>query len=243
VAECEQGCTQAAVVLVPCADTGRAGCRIVRRAVELVAADTPDILVATPEQCRQSAKAFIVAVDGSSACQAMGDLRQVGVKPAQTVSGPALLAASGLLKPGVNPQEHLEELAQAVAAGIRESLAEVLEDARVRREYRDQMAPVLERFHGIWSKLDALPEPTGPAAPAEAQKAELLGRRARNLFVKFDEFLPPAEWSQPHDLFQDALLCIAYATEGWAKGDRNRWEVHMEKARAQIRPLLRRLEG
>ncbi len=98
--DCEQCCSEAAVVLVPCADTGRAGCRIVRHAVELVAADTADIVVATPEECRASAKSFIVAVDGSSACQAMGELRQVGVKPAQTVSAPAFLAAAGLLKPG-----------------------------------------------------------------------------------------------------------------------------------------------
>ncbi len=192
MAQCdEQCCSQAAVVLVPCADTGRAGCRIVRRAVELVAAEAPDIVVATPEECRQSAKAFIVAVDGSSACQALGELRQMGVKPAQTVSGPALLAAAGLLKPGINPQEHIEELAQALAVGIRESLAEVLEEARVRREYREQMAPILDRFRGIWDKLEALPEPNGPAAPAQAKQVELLGRRARNLFVKFDEFLPP----------------------------------------------------
>jgi hypothetical protein len=230
-------------LLVPCADSGRAGCRIVRRAVEMIAAEVPEVVVATPEECRYNAKAFIVAVDSSSACQAMGELRQVGVKPSQTVSAPAILAAAGLLKPGVNPQEHLEELAQALAAGIRESLAEVLEEARRRRAYIEQMMPIVERFRAIWDRLSALPEPNGVVEHAEAQKVELLGKRARNLFTKLDEFVPPAEWSQPHDLFQDALLCIAYATEGWAAGDHDRWEQNMEKARTQIRPLLRRLEG
>ncbi len=232
-----------AVILVPCAHTGRAGCRIVRRAVELVTGETPEIAVATPEECQYNAKAFIVAVDGSSACEAMGALRQLGVKPAQAVSAPAVLAAAGLLRRGGKPQNRIEELAQALAAHLRESLEKVLEEARLRREYRAQMAPLMDRFRGIWEKLEALPEPNGAVTPADAQKVELLGRRARNLFVKFDEFLPPAEWSQPHDLFQDALLCIAYATEGWAAGDHARWEVHLEKARAQIRPLLRRLEG
>jgi hypothetical protein len=105
------------------------------------------------------------------------------------------------------------------------------------------MAPVVQRFQGIWGKVEALPPPNG--VPDERDKAavELLGKRARNLFVKFDEILPPAEWSEAHDLFQDALLCIAYATEGWAAGDAERWEHNLEKARVQIRPLLRRLEG
>jgi len=232
-----------AVILVPCAHTGRAGCRIVRRAVELVSGENPEIAVAAPEECRQSAKSFIVAVDGSSACEAIGELRQLGVKPAQVVSAPAVLAAKGLLRAGVKPQNRIEALAQALAESLRESLSAVLEEARVRREYRAQMAPIVERFQAIWGRLEGLPEPNGTVEHAEAQKVELLGRRARNLFVKFDEFLPPAEWSQPHDLFQDALLCIAYATEGWAAGDRERWAVHMEKARAQIRPLLRRLDG
>jgi hypothetical protein len=236
--------TAPAVILVPCAETERAGCRIVRRAVEIVAAKAPEeVTVATPEECRGHAKPFIVAVDGSSACQAMGGLREVGMKPAQVVSAPAVLAASGLLRPGVNPKEHVEELAQALAAGIRESLARVLEETRARRRYQQEMAPVMQRFRGLWEKLEALETPNGHADPAAASRVELLGRRARNLFTKFDEVVPPAEWSEPHDLFQDALLCIAYATEGWAHGDAGRWEQNMEKAKAQLRPLLRRLEG
>ncbi len=235
--------TGAAVLLVPCADSGRAGCEIVRRAVQLVAEESPEVAVATPEECRYSAKSFIVAVDGSTACQSMGALRQVGVKPAQVVSAPAVLAKSGLLKPGLDPRAHVEELAAALADGIRESLAAVLAEMRERRRYAEEMAPIISRFHGIWDKLTVLPTPNGAVDHAEAQKVELLGRRARNLFVKFDEFIPPADWSEPHDLFQDALLCIAYATEGWAAGDESRWEQNLEKARAQIRPLLRRLEG
>lgn len=231
------------IILVPCADSERAGCCIVRRAVEIVAAETPEVAVATPEECRHSAKSFIVAVDGSSVCQAMGSLREVGVKPAQVVSAPAVLAKSGLLQPGRDPKEHREELAQALAEGIRASLAKVLEETRERRRYQEEMAPILQRFHAIWDKLDALSAPNGHADAAAAQRVELLGRRARNLFVKFDEVVPPADWAEPHDLFQDALLCVAYATEGWAHGDADRWEQNLEKAKAQIRPLLRRVEG
>jgi hypothetical protein len=75
----------------------------------------------------------------------------------------------------------------------------------------------------------------------EAARVDLLGKRARNLFVRFDEIVPPSEWAQEHDLFQDALLCIAYACEGWVGGGGERWERNMEKARAQAGPLLRRL--
>lgn len=240
----EQTAPAPAVILVPCADSDRAGCRIVRRAVEIVVAEMPEeVAVATPEECRGRTKPFIVAVDGSTACQAMGGLREVGMKPAQVVSAPAVLAASGLLRPGLNPREHLEELAQALAAGIRASLAAVLEETRTRRRYQEEMASVLQRFHGIWDRLEALQAPNGHADGAAAQRVELLGRRARNLFTKFDEIVPPAEWAEPHDLFQDALLCVAYATEGWAHGDADRWEQNMEKAKAQLRPLLRRLEG
>jgi hypothetical protein len=233
-----------AVILVPCAESDRAGCRIVRRAVEIVAAEIPgEVAVATPEECRGRVKPFIVAVDGSTSCQAMARLREVGMRPAQVVSTPAVLAASGLLKPGLNPKEHLEELGQALAAGIRKSLAAVLEEMRDRRRYREEMAPIMQRFHGIWDKLEVLEAPNGHAEEAAVQRMELLGRRARNLFTKFDEIIPPTEWAEPHDLFQDALLCIAYATEGWAHGQADRWEQNMEKARTQLRPLLRRLEG
>lgn len=236
------GTPEPAVLLVPCAETERLGCRVVRRAVEIVAAETPEIAVETPETCRHSAKSFIVAVDGSSACQAIGQLRQLGVRPAQVVSAPAVLSASGILRTGIDPRGHVEELARALAVGIQRSLERAIEDIRERRKYREDMLPIIQRFQGIWTKIEALPPPNG--APHEKDRAavELLGKRARNLFVKFDEILPPTEWSEAHDLFQDALLCIAYATEGWAAGDAERWDHHLEKARVQIRPLLRRLE-
>lgn len=230
-----------AVLLVPCADGDRAGCRIVRYAVELVAAVTPEVMVVAPEECERGTKAFIVAVDASSSCQASADLRENGIRPAVIVDTPTVLAKAGVLTPEVDPRAHIEEFAGLVANAIRDSLAAVLEQARERRRYREEMAPIITRFDGLWQKLTALPEPNGVPDQETAAKVELLGRRARNLFVKFDEVVPPSEWAEPHDLFQDALLCIAYATEGWTTGDHNRWEVHLEKAKVQLQPLLRRL--
>jgi hypothetical protein len=136
---------------------------------------------------------------------------------------------------------HLEELAQVLAKAIRESLSGVLEQVRERQRYRQEMAPVMQRFQGMWSKVDSLPPPDGAASPEEATRVDLLGKRARNLFVRFDEIVPPSEWAEEHDLFQDALLCIAYACEGWVAGAGERWERNMEKARTQAGPLLRRL--
>lgn len=233
----------APVMLVPCAASDRLGCRIVRRAAELVASETPEVEMAAPEECERGTGAFVVAVDASHACQASADLRENAIRPTIVISAPAALARAGLLKAGGDPRERVEELARALADEIRRSLDQVLAEVRERRRYREEMAPVVQRFQGIWGKVEALPPPNG--VPDERDKAavELLGKRARNLFVKFDEILPPAEWSEAHDLFQDALLCIAYATEGWAAGDAERWEHNLEKARVQIRPLLRRLEG
>ena len=130
-----------------------------------------------------------------------------------------------------------------VAEAIRASLQEVLEEVRDRRRYREEMAAVIKRFQGIWGKVEALPPPNG--LPEEKAKAalDLLAKRSRNLFVRFDEVVPPSRWAEPHDLFQDALLCVAYACEGWTSGDADRWEQNLEKARVQIRPLLRRLEN
>lgn len=233
----------AAVVLVPCAESDRLGCRIVRRAAEIVASKTSEIALAAPEQCERGASAFIVAVDASHACQASADLRENAIKPSVVIAAPAALAKLGLLKPGSDPRERLEELARALADEILRSLAQVLEEMRERGRYRQEMAPVVQRFQGIWGKVEALPPPNGSPDEKDRAAVELLGKRARNLFVKFDEILPPTQWSEAHDLFQDALLCIAYATEGWAAGDTDRWDHHLEKARVQIRPLLRRLEG
>jgi len=231
-----------AVTLVPCADAGRAGCQIVRRAAELVGASTPAV-VRVAEECPRGTRSYVVALDSSSACRASDTLLGCGCRASAIISAPEVLARSGLLKPGLDVRAHTEELAQALAAAIRDSLVAVFAEAEARQRYREEMAPVMSRFQGIWEKLAALPSPNGAAEPAEGQKVELLGRRARNLFVKFDELMPPAEWSEPHDLFQDALLCIAYATEGWAAGDETRWEQNLEKAKAQIAPLRRRLEG
>ena len=232
-----------AVILVPCSDIGSAGCKIVRRAAELVAASTSVAEVREVEECSRIGKSFVVAIDASSSCQASAALRTYCCRPGAVVSAPAVLSKAGLVKPGVDVRARVEELAQALAATIRDSLQAVIVEVEERRRYREEMAPILSRFQGIWEKLEALSSPNGAVEHAEAQKVELLGRRARNLFVKFDEFIPPTEWSEPHDLFQDALLCMAYATEGWAAGDESRWELNLEKARAQIRPLLRRLEG
>jgi hypothetical protein len=217
------------------------GCAIVRRAAELVAAETPEVKVCLPEQCVPDPKAFVVAVDSSSHCRAYAPLREVGVRPALIVSAPEVMARGGLLKPGMDVRADLEELARALAQAIRESLAWVLEQVRERRRYREEMGPVMARFRGLWEKVEALPAPNGVPEAAARERVELLGRRARNVFTKFDEILPPAEWAEEHDLFQDALLCIAYATEGWGHGDAARWEQNLEKARAQMTPLLRRL--
>ena len=236
--------TGAAVMLVPCARSGALGCRIARRAVELVTAKIPEAAVAAAEDCPRSAKRFIVVVDGSSKCAASEMLAQCKVRPAVVVSAPEVLARAGLVKPGVDPRAHEEELAGALAEAIEESLRRVLDEIRERSRYREEMAPALQRFRGIWGKFEALPPPPNGGPPEPDQKpVELLGRRARNLFVRFDEVVPPAQWAEPHDLFQDALLCIAYACEGWASGDAARWEHNVEKARVQVRPLLRRLES
>jgi hypothetical protein len=230
------------VILVPCADSGRAGCEIARRAVEIVAESAPEVEIWAAEACPRGSRSFVVAVDGSSTCQAGGLLRELGVRPGAVVSAPAVLAKAGLVKPGVEVRGQREELAQALAAAIRGSVEEVLARERERRQYQGEMGPVLERFGGIWSKVEAMPSPNGAAPAAERARVELLAKRSRNLFVKFDEIMPPREWAEPHDLFQDALLCIAYACEGWVTGDVPRWEQNLEKARVQVRPLLKRLE-
>jgi len=231
----------AEVILVPCTGSGRAGCEVVARAVEMVVGETPEVTAAKPADCPRGTKKFVVAVDGSSRCQASAELKACGARPSAVLSAPEILARSGLLRPGVDVRARIEELAEAVAQAIRESLEEVLEEVRDRRRYREEMAPVIKRFQGIWGKVEALPSPNGlPDGKAKAA-VELVAKRSRNLFVRFDEVVPPSRWSEPHDLFQDALLCIAYACEGWASGDADRWEQNLEKARVQIAPLLRRL--
>ena len=236
--------TGAAVMLVPCARSDALGCGIARRAVEMVAADTPEAVVAEAEDCPRAGRRFIVAVDGSSRCSASNVLAECRVRPAVVVSAPEVLARAGLIRPGADPRAHEEELAAALAEAIEESLKKVLDEIRERSRYREEMVPALQRFRGIWGKFEALPPPPNGGPPEPDRKpVELLGRRARNLFVRFDEVVPPAQWAEPHDLFQDALLCIAYACEGWASGDAARWEQNVEKARVQVRPLLRRLES
>lgn len=230
------------VVLVPCPDSGRAGCRIVRRAAALVAASSPAV-VRVAAECPRGTKSFVVALDASSACQASSALVACGCRASAIISAPEQLARTGLLRSGLDARAHVEELAQALAAAIRDALQSVFAAVKERQRYREEMTPILSRFHGIWEKLEATPAPNGAPDPVEAQKLELLGRRARNLFVKFDEIVPPAEWAEAHDLFQDALLCLAYAAEGWMVGEADRWEQNLEKARAQVAPLLRRLEG
>ncbi|UCC67420.1 MAG: hypothetical protein JSV79_09830 [Armatimonadota bacterium] len=239
----EKAIAGSSVILVPCAWGEGVGCQIARRAVELVAADTPEAEVAEAEDCPRSARRFIVAVDGSSKCSASQALAECKVRPAVVVSAPEVLARAGLVKPGVDVRGRMEDLAAALAAEIEGSLQEVLEEVRERERYRTEMAPVLQRFRGIWTKFEAFPPPPngGPPEP-DAKRVELIGKRSRNLFVRFDEVVPPAEWAEPHDLFQDALLCIAYACEGWVAGDSERWEHNLDKARVQIEPLLRRLE-
>jgi glycerol uptake facilitator protein len=230
------------VILVPCADSGSAGCAIARRAAELIAGETPEAVISVASECPRGTRSFVVAIDGSSKCQASATLQECGCRAGAIVSVPEVLAKAGALKSGVAVREHLEELARTLSGAIQESLQKVFAEMRDRRRYREEMAPIITRFDGIWEKLLALPEPNGVPDHDAAAKVELLGRRARNLFVKFDEVVPPSEWSEPHDLFQDALLCLAYATEGWATGDHTRWDVHMEKAKVQILPLLRRLQ-
>lgn len=242
--EAEKREAGAAVILVPCARGKGVGCEIARRAVELVAAETPEAEVAEAEDCPRSAKRFVVAVDGSSRCSASKILAECKVRPAVVVSAPAVLARAGLVRPGVDVRARVEELAAALAGEIDESLREVLAEVRERRRYREEMAPVVQRFRTIWGKFEALPPPPNGGPPgADGKRVELLGKRSRNLFVRFDEVVPPAEWAEPHDLFQDALLCIAYACEGWVAGDEERWAANVEKAEVQVKPLLRRLEG
>jgi glycerol uptake facilitator protein len=231
------------VILVPCADSGHVGCDIALRAANLLVASLEDTAIRVASECPRGTKSFVVAIDGSSACQASATLRDCGCRPGAVVSAPSVLAQAGLVKPGVDVRAHLEECASALAAAIRDSLQAVFAEMRERRRYREEMAPIISRFQGIWDKFDALPPPNGAVAGAEATRVELLGRRSRNLFVKFDEVLPPTEWSEAHDLFQDALLCIAYAVEGWVAGDTHRWEQNLEKARVQIKPLLKRLQS
>ncbi len=232
---------EAAVILVPCTEGGSAGCLIVRRAVDLVAGDTPEVATAAPSDCPKGPAQFVLAVDASSACKASDALRDCGARPSATVFAPEVLARKGLVRPGVDIRARIDELAEALAGAIRESLTEVLDEVRERRHYREEMAPVMKRFHGMWGKVESLPSPNGLPEEKDRSAVELLGKRARNLFVRFDEIVPPSRWSEPHDLFQDALLCIAYATEGWAVGDAERWEQNLEKARVQVEPLLRRL--
>ena len=231
------------VILIPCADSGHVGCDIARRAADLLVASTPDAAIGVASECPRGTRSFIVAIDGSTACQASTTLRECGCHPGAVVSAPSVLARAGLVKPGIDVRARLEECAAALAAAIGDSLQTVFAEMRERRRYREQMAPIIARFQGIWDKLTVLPAPNGVVDQAEAAKVDLLGRRSRNLFVKFDELVPPTEWSESHDLFQDALLCIAYATEGWVSGDLERWEHNLEKARVQMRPLLKRLES
>jgi hypothetical protein len=232
-----------AVMLVPCAHGESVGCRIVRRAVELVADQTPEAAIAEAESCPREGRPFVVAVDASRSCQASAALRECDVRPSAVVSAPEVLARSGLVRPGVDVPARAEELANALADAIRDSLGEVLDEVRDRRRYGEEMAPILRRFDGVWKSVEALPPPNSAPSGADARPVELLGKRARNLFVKFDEVIPPARWAEAHDLFQDALLCIAYACEGWATGDIDRWEQNLEKATVQIGPLRRRLGG
>jgi hypothetical protein len=231
------------VVLVPCAEGERAGCRIVQRAVELVRAETPEVAVSAADTCPTAGRPFVLAVDGSQACTASEALRECGARASAVVSAPEVLSRSGLLRPGVDVPSRIDEFAELLAEAIRGSLSEVLSEIRDRRRYKAEMAPIIRRFDGIWGKVEALSAPDGVPPEEDAKRVELLGKRARNLFVRFDEVIPPARWAEPHDLFQDALLCVAYACEGWATGDAERWDQNLEKAEMQVRPLLRRLDS
>jgi len=232
----------AAVVLVPCARRGHAGCEIVRKAAARVLADTPEATLIEAADCPRGVKRFLLALDGSSACSASQALADCGVRPSQIVSAPAVLAKAGLVKPGVPVAGLTDELGEALAEAIREALAEVVSEARDRARYAEEMAPALKRFRDLWSRLEALgPPPNGQVEEEVRSRVELMGRRSRNLFTRLDEVSPPSAWAEPHDLFQDALLCIAYATEGWTVGNQERWETNLEKARVQVEPLLRRL--
>lgn len=231
-----------AVVLVPCARRGHAGCEIVRKAAARVLADTPEATLIEAADCPRGVKRFLLALDGSSACSASQALADCGVRPSQIVSAPAVLAEAGLVKPGVPVADLTDELGEALAKAIREALAEVVSEARDRARYAEEMAPALKRFRDLWSRLEALPPPPNGQVEEELRsRVELMGRRSRNLFTRLDEVSPPSAWAEPHDLFQDALLCIAYATEGWTVGNQERWETNLEKARVQVEPLLRRL--
>lgn len=229
------------IIVVPCGDCGRAGCEIVKRAVAEVAAELPEVAVAAASDCPKGPKQYVLAVDASSACKASEALRECGARPSAIVSAAEVLSRKGLVRSGTDVRARIEELAAALARAIKDGLSEVLEEVRERDRYRHDMAPVLKRFRGIWSKVESLPSPNGVPGEKDRSVLELLAKRARNLFVRFDELVPPSRWMEPHDLFQDALLCIAYACEGYAAGDSNRWEQNLEKARVQIEPLLRRL--
>jgi hypothetical protein len=235
--------SQPEIVLVPCIDTGRAGCEIVRRAVARAAADAPEATVAAADACPRAGRPFVVAVDASHACRASETLKDCGVRPSAVVSAPEVLSREGLVRPGVDVRSRVQALAEALAGAIGESLRGILEEIRDRRRYQEEMAPIIQRFDGIWNKVEALSPPNGVPSERNAKQVTLLGRRARNLFVRFDEVIPPMRWAEPHDLFQDALLCVAYACEGWATGDADRWDQNLEKAEVQIRPLLRRLDS
>jgi len=229
------------IILVPCAASGRAGCEIVARAVEMVARDAPEVGVVAAEQCPRGGRQFVVAVDGSSACRGSEALEACGCRASAIVSAPAALSRAGLVRPGVDVRGNIDRLAAALAEAIRESVRGVLEEVKERRRYQQEMAPVVGRFHSLWGKMQALGAPDGEAAEEKRRAVDLLGKRARNLFVRFDEVSPPGIWAEAHDLFQDALLCMAYACEGWVAGDAARWEQNLEKARVQVRPLLARL--
>ena len=165
-----------AVVIVPCAGSGRAGCQIVRRAVELVAAGTPEAALSTAEGCPAGGQWFIVAVDGSSACRASAALEARGIRPAAVISAPEVLGREGLVRPGVDVRGSIDELSVALAEAIRESLREVLEEVRERRRYREEMAPILERFRDLWGSVETLgPPPDGVPAEQERRRVELLG--------------------------------------------------------------------
>jgi hypothetical protein len=214
----------------------------VRRAVARLAAETPEVSIAEIEDCPKHTRQFVVAVDASHACRASMRLEDRGIRPSAVVWAPAVLSKAGLVRPGVDLRANIEALARALTEALERSLAEVLGELRQRDRYRDEMAPVLRRFLSIWSKLDALPPLDGVPDQSARTQVALLAKRARNLFVRFDETVPPVRWAEPHDLFQDALLCIAFACQGYASGDAHRWNQNLEKARLQTRPLLRRLE-
>ena len=92
----------AEVILVPCTGSGQAGCEIVMSAVEMVAGEALEVTVAKPADCPRGTKQFVLAVDGSSRCQASAELKACGVRPAAVLSAPEILARAGLVRPGVD---------------------------------------------------------------------------------------------------------------------------------------------